>query len=312
MSENRKLTVGIDLGGTKIRGGVCDFSGKVLNEITIPTRNNSDSVHSRLVALLTGLLATHAPQEILGIVIGGAGTVSPNGEGFDFAPNLNDLGVASIRSQIEQMFQIPTALENDVNVAAYGEYIHGAGENRSSLAYVSVGTGIGLGLVLGGDLIRGSKNLAGEIGMIPLGPRGVESSKHGRGSLEDLVAGDSFERRYNEKTFSTESGNSIIQLAKNGDKLALSAIEQEATGIAFAISCIQFVVDPEVIVLGGGIGSEKLIFDSTKNQLQSLLPLEVEIIQSLVPQNAAPILGAAELARTFFGKDEKESHRNGF
>lgn len=311
MHESQELSLGIDLGGTKIRGGICNSSGIVLKELTIPTRNNSDSIYSRLVALISELLAGYDPLRVIGIVIGGAGTVNSNGEGFDFAPNLSDLGVSSIRSQLEQFFGIPTALENDVNVAAYGEFIHGAGIQKSSLAYISVGTGIGLGLVINGELVRGSNNFAGEIGVIPFGLNGIQSSKNGRGALEDLVAGDTFESRYNNKSNSFKSGTSIIEMATFGDEHALSTIEKEAIGIAFAISCVQSIVDPEVIVLGGGIGSEKLIFESTKVQLQLLLPIEVKLEQSAVSENSAPILGAAELANKYFGQTKKESHQNG-
>ncbi|BDZ54021.1 ROK family protein [Agromyces marinus] len=307
--------VGIDLGGTKVRAGIARRAADaeplaVIERATVP--GGGRGLVDQLATLVRELAAVAgtgqpavdgapgarvadgapgAPGTVAAIGIGGAGVPDTTAGGFDRAPNLGDLASFSLADELAFELACPVVIENDVNVAALGELAGGVGREHDCFAFVSVGTGIGMGLVLERRIVRGAGNAAGEIGYLPIGADPSEPSSHRRGALEEVVAGDALARRYGDAVTARE----VFARAEAGDARALASIDEEAKWIAHAIAAVDAVVDPGRYVLGGGIGTRPELLGRIHPWLARLgrggLPVTISELG-----DSAPVLGALRLA----------------
>jgi len=303
--------VGIDLGGTKIRGGIATSSGEIIAELTVPT-SGSGLIH-QIVALVQELCAAAAidADHIVATGIGGAGVPDPTGEGFDKAPNLIGVQDVSFAGELALALGHSVVIENDVNVAALGELHYGAGLSHKDFVFISAGTGIGMGIVSAGTLLRGAHGAAGEIGFLPIGSDPLDPANRRRGPLEEMVAGDALTRRYAVVTNEVISSQEVFLRAEAGDPAAIATVNEHAKWIAIAIVTVAAVLDPEIFVLGGGIGSRKellrLIFDWLARLGNSVLDVRISELG-----NSAPVAGAVRLAldsTKSFAKGNPHEHR---
>lgn len=291
--------IGIDLGGTKIRAGIASETGTILADRKIPTSAGGADVVQQIVDLVHELCAVVGVEieQVAATGIGGAGVPDSAGSNFDQAPNLSGLRNVPFAEELMQKLGHPVVIENDVNVAALGELHYGLGLGHSDFVFVSVGTGIGMGIIADGQLIRGASGAAGEIGYLPFGTDALAPENHVRGPLEEAVAGDAFARRYQTATGRKISPREIFKKAQDGDADALYAIDEEARWLAAALIAVNAVLDPEVFVIGGGIGSRTDLLP----HLQAWLtrhggpPLDVRISEL---GHRAPVAGAVRLALT--------------
>ncbi|WP_284327921.1 ROK family protein [Demequina litorisediminis] len=247
----------------------------------------------RLAALL-GRLATAAgvdPPAVRATAVGGAGVASA--DGFTLAPNLAHLDGTDVRSALETALGHTVVLENDVNVAALGE-LH-SGTAGKDFAFVSLGTGIGMGLVLGGRLIRGARGAAGEIGYLPLGADPLDPDNHRRGALEEMVAGETISHRYEDLTGLEVSTREVFARAARGDQGASAVIDGYARWVATALGAVIAVVDPGQIVLGGGIGLRPELLPRVQTWLDRIGHSHVPVLTSVLGDRA-PLVGAVRLA----------------
>ncbi|MFZ4896304.1 ROK family protein [Plantibacter sp. Mn2098] len=293
------FVVGIDLGGTKVRAGIADLSGRVLYELTEPT---IDGAGRGLVLQLSDMVAKLAEAagatsvDVVATAIGGAGVADGDSGRFDRAPNLGDLAGFSLTTELESALGHPVILENDVNIAALGELHEGAGAKHDSFAFVSVGTGIGVGLILDGKLWTGARGGAGEIGYLPLGADPLDPASHRRGALEEVVAGDAITGRY-----TTGSGEplhnaaAVFDRAELGDPHATASLDAEARWLAHALVAVDAVVNPGLFVLGGGIGTRVELLEPIRDWLVLLGRPDLEVVISSLGSHA-PIVGAVRLA----------------
>ncbi|MCK8607913.1 ROK family protein [Agromyces sp. C10] len=306
MSRASRYVVGVDLGGTKVRAGIAGITSDgeadprgALAEIERPTAAGGgralvaqlvELVHDLCAAVATGVDAVEA------VGIGGAGVPDHGQGGFDLSPNLGDLASFSLSDELRLALGCVVVLENDANVAALGELTAGIGTEHDDFAFISVGTGIGMGLVVGRALVRGAGNAAGEIGYLPFGADPLDPASHRRGPLEEVVAGDAIAGRYGQGVTVRE----VFARADHGDPDALASIDEEAKWVAHAIAAVDAIVDPGRIVLGGGIGSRPELLASIRSWLDRLgrgaLPVTISELGS-----AAPVLGALRLARDAAG-----------
>lgn len=306
MSAAAEYVVGIDLGGTKVRAGIARLgadeaagtgrgaAGAPLAEVEQPTAAGGGRA---LVAQLAGLVhelctAVAAPVgAVRAVGVGGAGVPVAGAGRFDLAPNLGDLASFSLAGDLRAALGCAVALENDANVAALGELAAGVGALHDDFAFISVGTGIGMGLVLDRALVHGAANAAGEIGYLPIGADPLDPATHRRGPLEEVVAGDAFGARLG----TGASARDVFARAERGDADAIAAIDEEAKWIAHAIAAVDAIVDPGRFVLGGGIGSRPELLAPIRSWLARLgrpeLPVTISGLGS-----AAPVLGALRLA----------------
>lgn len=289
--------VGVDLGGTKIRAGIASETGTILADRKVPTNAGGVNVIEQIVGLVSELCAVvgAGTDQVAATGIGGAGVPDSSGENFDQAPNLSGLRDVPFAQDLMQRLGHPVIIENDVNVAALGELHYGLGLGHSDFVFVSVGTGIGMGIVADGRLIRGASGAAGEIGYLPFGTDPLTAENQVRGPLEEAVAGDALARRYEMATGYRISTREIFAKAQDGDTHALAAIDDEARWLAAALVAVNAVLNPEVFVIGGGIGSRKELLPHLHTWLtrHGVSSLDVRISEL---GHRAPVAGAVRLA----------------
>lgn len=285
------VLVGVDLGGTKMHVGVAQMSDAtlaLLAERIVPTPSaGGTELRDALVAAIAELVP--ATETVAAIGLGGAGVPQANG-GFSAAPNLGDVEF-DLAASLSEHFGCPVTIDNDANVAALGELVSG-GNDLTSFGYVAIGTGIGMGLVLDSELVRGASNAAGEIGYLPFGTDPLDAANHRRGALEEAVAGDVLAARDSGAT----TVRDVFDRAAAGEPEAIEALDVQAKWVAHALAAVIAVVDPGAFVLGGGIGSREELWAPIQNWLARLgypnVPLSISTLGS-----AGAVLGAIELAR---------------
>jgi glucokinase len=257
----------VDIGGTKIAVGMIDKDGKVLARRECPTdadRGYAEALR-RIIEMLRATAQT-ANTEISGIGIGSTGPVYPlTGEIGDvnFFPHWN--GENPVRD-LQQAFHVRVAIENDGDAAALGEAGWGAGRNKSRLIYVTIGTGIGTGLILDGQLYRGVGHSHPEIGHHVIDPSGPLCMCGFRGCWESLAAGPAMvtwiEKNappdYSHRAHLT--AKRICELAQQGDSWAMHAVEHEGRYLGLGLANLVTMFIPEVIVLGGSVMKSAALF----------------------------------------------------
>ena len=310
MNEIR-LAVGVDIGATNTVFGLVDEKGNCLVQDSIKTSEFTlvndfvDSVHERVEVLIS----TQRNVEIIGMGIG-----APNGNYYtgtiDFAPNLNWKGVVPLAELFKECFNFPVFLTNDANAAAMGERIYGAAKGVNDLVMVTLGTGLGSGFVINGELVYGHDGFAGELGHTIVEKNGRQCGCGRKGCLETYASATGIVRTAKEfLTKSTDSllsdveeitSKSIADAAQKGDELALSVFDFTAEKLGFSLANTIAISSPELIVLFGGLAqSGDLIIKPTKKYLEEyLLPIfknKVAIVPSKLLASDAAILGASSL-----------------
>ena len=256
----------VDIGGTKIAVGLVDDGGKVLVRAQVPTdADRYDQGIERIVRMLRESAAT-AGVQISGIGIGSTGPVDPMTGEFgdvDFLPGWR--GKNPVRD-LAETFKVQVALENDGDAAALAEAGWGAGQNRSRLIYVTVGTGIGGGIVLDGKLYRGVDGAHPEVGHHVVDPAGPECSCGFRGCWESLAAGPAMaawlakNAPVNYPHREGITAKHICELALQGDAVALQAVEHEAFYLGLGLANLINLFAPEAIVLSGSVMKSAALF----------------------------------------------------
>jgi glucokinase len=256
----------VDIGGTKIAVGMVDDRGKVLSRMEAPTDPNRYSDGIELIAHMLRKTAQRAGIECSGIGIGSTGPIDPlRGEfgDVDFLPGWR--GKSPVRD-LAAIFNLRVALENDGDAAALAEAAWGAGRNRSRLIYVTVGTGIGGGIVLDGQLYRGVDGAHPEVGHHVIDPAGPKCSCGFRGCWESLAAGPAMVawlKGHAPAGYFHRQGitaKRIFELAQKGDEVALQVVEHEAYYLGLGLANLINLFTPDAIVLSGGVMKSAPLF----------------------------------------------------
>ncbi len=256
----------VDIGGTKIAVGIVDDSGKVLSRVEAPTDPDRYSGGIELIARMLRESAAKAGAELSGIGIGSTGPVDPMRGEFgdvDFLPGWRGKNPVQ---DLAQIFNVRVALENDGDAAALAEAGWGAGQNRSRLIYVTVGTGIGGGIVLDGQLYRGVDGAHPEVGHHVIDPAGPECSCGFRGCWESLAAGPAMVawiESHAPAAYLHRPGitaKRICELAQEGDEVALRAVEHEAYYLGLGLANLINLFTPDAIVLSGSVMKSAALF----------------------------------------------------
>lgn len=303
----------VDIGGTKVAVGIVDRDGKVLASRESPT--GSDCEYSRgldmIVPMLKGVVR-NTGVELSGIGIGSTGPVDPFSGDFgelDFLPKWRG---QSLVKDLARIFKVTVALENDGDAGALGEAGWGAGKNKSRLIYVTVGTGIGGGIILDGKLYRGVDGAHPEIGHQVIDPSGPLCSCGFRGCWESLAAGPAM-AGWLASTAPPDyphggglAAKRICQLALQGDELARSAVSREAKYLGLGLANLINLFTPDAIVLSGSImKSANLFLDGIRQTIRQgcrFVPFEkTELLLSALGENAN-LIGAAMVWHHRFGK----------
>lgn len=319
MSKNS--AIGIDLGGTKLALGTVDDKGRMIEVLRYDTdaRGGAGAVIGQIVEGVRRLERESAVP-ISGIGIGVAGQVDPDTGAVRFAPNL-DWHDVPLRADVEKACGIPAVVTNDVRAAMWGEWLFGAGLGAGDLVCVFIGTGIGGGIVCGGEALEGCSNTAGEIGHMIVDLGGPPCHCGSRGCMESLAGGWAIARRAIESVkASPASGGTILKMAGGkgdritaktvvqafhaGDPLAEQIMSEAENALCAGIATLVNVLNPCRIILGGGIieGMPEMVSRIDKGVRLRALPAatgRLEISAAGLGKDAG-IIGAAALAmRTF-------------
>lgn len=274
----------IDVGGSWLRAAVADLSGRVATRWEERVRARTASSLVRQVGELAKGVPSRAGltfADITHTVIGIPGVYEPEARRISIAPNLPGWdkpgSVEALRAELGDRFSIV----NDVNLAALAEQAHGLGGSVRDFVFVSVGTGVGMGIVIDGKLHRGFNGRAGEISYLPVGdhdPAGpavpTSAATRRRGILETVASAEGLVATARHFGMTVDSAEQVFDAARAGDQAAMRAVHVEADHLARALSSIISVLDPGLIVLGGGVGSNvDLLLEPVERGLAELVDL---------------------------------------
>lgn len=312
------LSIGVDVGGTKILAGAVAEDGRIQSTARRPTpRHDAEAVLAQ-VAGVVAELRDGTDESIDGVGVGIAGVVDAERSRVYFAPNLRWSQVPA-RDLLEASTGLPVVVENDGNIAAWGEYRFGAGRGTSDMVLVTVGTGIGGGIVINGRLFRGAHGAAGEIGHINAVPDGRACGCGRGGCWEQYASGNALVREARELAAERRSeaglllalgdgtpegvqGPEVTQAALAGDPIAREAFARVGTWLGRGLADLAAVLDPEVFVIGGGVSeSGDLLLSSARSTLNDKLIGQqnrpAPLVRAAELANSAGIVGAADLVR---------------
>ncbi|MCW2798618.1 MAG: glucokinase [Aeromicrobium sp.] len=309
------LAIGVDIGGTKIAAGVVSESGKILERSHEPTPDDSTKIPSVVADLVERLVGD---EKAAGIGIGAAGFVGEDRATVRFAPNI-DWREEPLAEHVRSLVGLPVVVENDANAAAWGEFRFGAGEDTDDLLLVTIGTGIGGGIVHKGQLFRGGFGVAAEIGHMRIVPNGILCGCGQHGCFEQYASGSALVRDARERVangdenaaalaaladgdLSRITGPGITNLAQQGDPLSLELLCDVGRWIGEGIAVLAAVLDPSVIAIGGGVAAAgDLLLPTVVEAFETHLPARAHRPEAAVRLaalgNEAGIIGAADLAR---------------
>jgi predicted NBD/HSP70 family sugar kinase len=284
--------VGIDVGRRWVRAAIADITG-----VIVARRDERASVRSAQTLIgqigrIAHELAAEAGlkwKQVTHATIGSPGVFDPRRGLVEMAPNLPGWGRHGIVEAVRDQLGTNVGFENDVNLAALGEQARGHGRDVDEFVYLWIGTGIAIGIVLGGVLHRGSRGAAGEIGYLPIGVGDPhDPANRRRGPFEETAAAAAVVRVAHELGMQGPlSAERVFAAARRGDTLAAQVVEIEARHLALGIATIAPVLDPEVVILGGGVGrSGDLLVEPIERELQALSPFRPRVLVSALGDDA--------------------------
>jgi glucokinase len=310
------LACGIDVGGTKIAGGIVDETGTILEELRVESPATDALAMEQAIETLVGRLRTR--HDIAAVGVGAAGYIDRSRSVVLFAPNLawRDL---DLKADLERRLGLPVVVENDANAAAWGEFQFGAGHDVDDLLLVTVGTGVGGGVVLDGSLYRGAFGVGAEIGHMRVVPDGIRCGCGNRGCFEMYASGHALEREARAAATAGSllaadlvqraggdpariTGPLITEAARDGDTFSLEHLAGVGRWLGEGIASLAAVLDPAVVVIGGGVSAAgELLLDPVRRAFAAQLtgrghrPM-LEIRKARLG-NRAGLIGAADLTR---------------
>jgi predicted NBD/HSP70 family sugar kinase len=276
------FVLGLDIGLKYLRGAVADLAGTVRARMSRPVTATrlADRV-AELVRLADDLCATAGitREGVTQTVVGSPGIYDPQRNVMALTGGLPEWDRPESLAGLRAAFGAALAIENDVDAAALAERAHGHGRDVDDFAFVHVGTGIGMGVVIGGRLHRGVHGVAGEIAFMPIGDwDGDPEEARRRGALESAAGADGVVRAARRAGMPAPlSAQSVFEAASQGDQSAAAVVAHEARLVASAICCVITVVDPSLVVLGGGIGRAPGFAQAVTEELRAMAPVLPEV-----------------------------------
>jgi predicted NBD/HSP70 family sugar kinase len=302
LNPTAAYVAGVDVGRSWIRVAVADLAGEVVGRRD--ERNRARSAGA-LVDRVRGLAhevvaeAGIAWADVVHTVVGSPGVLDPATGRLRYAANLPGWGRAGLVDELRGALTASLAIDNDTNLAALGEKAYGRGRAVDDFVYLSIGTGVGMGIVVGGELHRGARGAAGEVGFLPLagGGLGAGAASGSRGALEEAAAAGGLVRTAREMGLTgTLTAERIFNAAQAGDAVALATVEREAERLAVVVAAVAAIVDPQVVILGGGIGANaELLLPRLQDAVARLTPLRPPVLLSTLGADAI-VLGAIATA----------------
>jgi predicted NBD/HSP70 family sugar kinase len=286
------FVLGVDVGRAFVRCAVADITGRVVARRDQPSRVRSGRALIAQIGALARAVAADAGiglADITRATLGGPGVLEPGGGRVVLAPNLPGWQRPGVTDEVRAELGIPVAFENDVNLAATAERWRGLGRGVDNFVLLSVGTGVGMGVVLGGELYRGSTGAAGEVGYLPLGggdPHGRQGRR--RGAFEAATGAGAVVALARARGLAARSAEEVYAAARRGQPAALAVVEAHARQLGTGIAAVAAVLDPDLVILGGGIGhnSGDLLLQPIERELRACSPFRPRLAVSALGADA--------------------------
>lgn len=309
------LTIGVDIGGTKIAAGVVDEHGSILETSTVPTPPTADGV---IDAIADAVRDASAEYEVEAVGIGAPGYVDDKRATVLFTPNLSWRHEA-LKDKVEQRIDLPVVIENDANAAAWGEYKFGVGTGHEDVVCITIGTGLGGGVIIGGRLHRGRFGVAAEFGHIRMVPDGLLCGCGNQGCWEQYASGSALVRYAQQRATATPEnatillalgdgtpegveGKHISEAARQGCPVAVDSFRELARWAGAGLADLASLFDPGAFIVGGGVSDEgDLVLDPIRKSYRRWLVgsrwrPHAEVLAAQLGGKAG-MVGVADLAR---------------
>jgi glucokinase len=315
--NSNNLTIGIDVGGTKILGGVVDESGNILAKARRDTPRKGGADLTKTIAdVALELMRGYA---VSAVGVSAAGFVSSDRKTILATPNIAGWNGVKLDDELTNLIGIEVVIENDGNAAAWGEAVFGAGRGEAHMLLLTIGTGIGAGIVVNGQLHRGAFGVAAEIGHMRVVPEGHLCGCGARGCFEQYASGSGLMRHAKEAIAATPDiarnllalgdgtiegleGHHVTQAARAGDQVALAAFNTTAQWLGAGIASLCAILDPAIVVIGGGVvDAGAILLEPTRTNMERKMPFSGKHpspkLVAATLGNDAGLVGVANLAR---------------
>ncbi|WP_069811785.1 ROK family glucokinase [Streptomyces sp. TP-A0874] len=309
------LTIGVDIGGTKIAAGVVDEEGSILETCKVATPTTPEGV---VDAIADAVRAVSGDHRVEAVGIGAAGYVDDKRATVLFAPNVNWRN-EPLKDKVEQRVGTPVVVENDANAAAWGEYRFGAGKGHEDVICITLGTGLGGGIVIGNKLRRGRFGVAGEFGHIRVVPDGLLCGCGSQGCWEQYASGRALVRYARQRAAATPEnaeillslgqgdplgieGQHVSEAARQGDPVAIDSFRELARWAGAGLADLASLFDPSAFIIGGGVSDEgDLVLEPIRKSFRRWLVggeyrPRAQVLAARLGGKAG-MVGAADLAR---------------
>ena len=318
MTTNAPVFIGIDLGGTTIKGALISGTGETIQETRFETvQKGPDKLFDQVVETAIKLRDHKSGGgQVGGIGVGIPGLVNRKTNRIEVIPNLPALSQIDITTELSRETGLPVILDNDANTAAYGELQVGASQGRHEVFFVTLGQGIGAGLIINGHIYRGAAGFAGEFGHMTIDPEGIECACGNIGCLETICSGPNIVRRTRERLYRDRTSSlsrlaiprdreftaeDIAHAAREGDEMAQVMMERTGMFLGIALAAVINLLNVEMVVMGGGVmeAGDLILKPTIKETRRRAFPPSFNSSEIVIAKlgASAGMIGAALMAR---------------
>lgn len=296
MTRETAFCFAADLGGTKLAAAIADARGRIVAELTEPTDPRGAAYVAEQIAICADKLAKTVGIEVTRarhVMVGIPGAIDPRTGRVSLTPNIAGLEDFDILGFLRDRFGPDIAIENDVNLAMLGEHALGCASRCRNAAFLSLGTGAGLGLLIDDKLFRGARGMAGEIADLPIGRDPTSQIPFASSTFELEVGSPAIVERYRRQGGTAAATvRDIFRLLEQGDEVAASVLDTTARWVSLAVVTLQSLLDLELIVFGGSIGVRPELYERVQRALPALFSRPITIAPSQLGDRAG-LIGAA-------------------
>ncbi len=293
--------IGIDLGGTKLYGALANIGGDLLHEVNLQHHGTEGEESFTLVIRMVETLLEHVPngQTMRGIAVGAPGITKNRVGVVEWAPSLNWRDFP-LQDRLKECFHLPVFVDNDVNLAVLGEHWFGAGRGVQNMVLISIGTGVGAGLILEGALYRGHSKASGEVGYIVPDVHALGTSYDAFGALESIISGTGIGERAARRLRAsgetdTPAAGEVFKAARAGEVWADDVVEETIDYLALGIANVNTLLDLELVVLSGGVAQQAdILIQGVYQRIEGVIPRVPRIVASTLGRSAT-VMGAIVL-----------------
>lgn len=316
--DTGSVYIGVDLGGATLKGSLVTAAGEIIHETRIEAGQKSpNDLYGQLAEAAIALRDDkNGRGRVAGIGVGLPGLVNRKTNRIEVMPNFPGFSEIDIKAELARATGLPVILDNDANACAYGELQVGAARGRKEVFFVTLGTGIGAGLIINGQIYRGATGFAGEFGHMTIDPEGIECACGNIGCLETICSGPNIVRRTRERLYRDRTSSlsrlaiprdreftaeDIAHAAREGDEMAQLMMERTGMFLGIALAAVINLLNVEMVVMGGGVmeAGDLILKPTIKETRRRAFPPSFNSCEIVIAKLGATagMIGAALMAR---------------